>query len=122
LHACWPDENFPWPVVEALRQLGHDVRTLADLGYAQQALPDEAVLTLATADGRAVATLNRRHFVRLHAKVASHAGIIACTFDPDFAQQGRRIDDALRGLEKLAGQLLRINRPPDERKHVGVPG
>ena len=38
------DENFPWPVVEALRGLGHDVRTLADLGYAQQALPDQAVL------------------------------------------------------------------------------
>jgi hypothetical protein len=110
------DENFPWPVVEALRGLGHDVRTLADLGYAQQALSDQAVLMLATADGRAVATLNRRHFVRLHTDAPSHEGIIACTFDPDFAQQAHRIHDALRGLEGLAGRLLRINRPP----HVGA--
>ncbi len=61
------------------------------------------------------ATLNRRHFVRLHADAPLQAGIIVCTFDPDFAQQRRRIDDALRALEGLAGQLLRIDRPPHVR-------
>jgi hypothetical protein len=33
------DENFPLPVVEALRRLGHDVVTLADVGKAHQAIP-----------------------------------------------------------------------------------
>ncbi|MGH9200940.1 MAG: DUF5615 family PIN-like protein [Vicinamibacterales bacterium] len=104
------DENFPLPVVEALRRLGHDVVTLADLGKAHQALPDESVLQTATADGRAVATLNRRHFVRLHAENPSHAGIVVCTLDLDFEGQARRLDGLIRGLDALTGQLLRLNR------------
>ena len=58
------DENCPLPVVEALRRLGHNVVTLAELGQAQQALPDRSVLDVAAADKRAVVTLNRRHFIR----------------------------------------------------------
>jgi hypothetical protein len=41
------DENFPFPVVEALRNFGCDVVTLNDLGKAGQALTDVAVLKLA---------------------------------------------------------------------------
>ncbi len=48
---------------------------------------------------------------RLHQSGASHAGIIVCTFDPDFIR-ARRIHDAIHGQQALAGQLLRINRPP----------
>ena len=47
------DENFPFPVTEALRHLGHDVVTLHDLGRAGQALADRAVLELASADTHA---------------------------------------------------------------------
>jgi predicted nuclease of predicted toxin-antitoxin system len=53
------DENFPFPVVEALRHIGHDVVTVADAGKAGQSLTDKAILELATADQRAVVTLNR---------------------------------------------------------------
>ncbi len=42
------DENFPMPVVEALRSMGHDVVTLFDLEEAGQSLPDDLVLLLAT--------------------------------------------------------------------------
>ena len=75
------DENFPFPVVEQLRRMGHDVVTVADAGKAGQSLADKAIVELATADQRAVVTLNRRHFVRLHAAEPSHAGIIVRSLD-----------------------------------------
>ncbi len=46
------DENFPRPVVEALRALGHDVRTVQDAGL--RGRTDVDVLTAATAAGRAI--------------------------------------------------------------------
>jgi predicted nuclease of predicted toxin-antitoxin system len=81
------DENFPLPVVEALRQLGHDVVTITDAGKAGQSSSDEAVLALASTDHRAVLTHDRKHFVRLHGTRSNHAGIIVCTFDLDFVGQ-----------------------------------
>jgi hypothetical protein len=53
------DENFPLPVVEESRRLGHDVVTIADVGKTGHSLPDEAILLLATADVRTLLTLNR---------------------------------------------------------------
>ena len=50
------DENFPFPVVEELRRLGHDAVTIQDAGHAGRSLPDEAVLDLACADDRAILT------------------------------------------------------------------
>ncbi|MEQ1908308.1 MAG: DUF5615 family PIN-like protein [Vicinamibacterales bacterium] len=111
------DENFPLPVVEALRRLGHDVVTLADAGHAREAMPDEAVLHLAIADGRAVITLDRRHFVRLHGDHLVHAGIVVCTLDLDFEGQARRVDAALREHEVLTGCLLRITRAAGDGGH-----
>jgi hypothetical protein len=108
----YANENFPQPVVVALRQLGHDVRAITETGAAGQAVPDEAVLAMAREDNRAVLTLNRRHFVRLHDARPEHAGIVVCTFDPDFPGQARRIDAAVRARPDLAGQLVRVNRPP----------
>jgi hypothetical protein len=107
----YANENFPLPVVVELRRLGHDVLTIGETGKAGQSLPDEAVLEFATGEQRAVVTLNRRHFIRLHAGRPAHAGVVACTFDPDFAGQAARIDQAVRASEPLAGRLLRINRP-----------
>lgn len=106
------NENFPFPVVVELRRLGHDVLTIQDMALADQALPDESVLAFAVSETRAVLTLNRRHFVRLHQERPQHAGIVVCTFDPAFQDQARRIDHAIRSLPSLTGQLLRVNRPP----------
>jgi len=89
------DENFPLPVVEELRQLGHDVVTITDAGKGGQSVSDEAILALAFADRRAVLTHDRRHFVRLHGTGNNHAGIIVCTFDLDFVGQARRVDAAI---------------------------
>ncbi len=107
----YANENFPLPVVEALRKLGHDVLTIQDIGRAEQAIPDTEVLAEASSDRRAVLTLNRKHFVRLHNERPQHAGIIACTFDADFERQAQRIHQALEAHPDLRGQLLRTNRP-----------
>jgi hypothetical protein len=107
----YANENFPLPVVEALRQAGHDVITVAETGKAEQSWPDEDVLKFATQNDRALLTLNRKHFIRLHNRQTDHAGIIACTFDPDFAGQAQRIDEEIRSRANLHGQLIRVNRP-----------
>jgi len=106
----YANENFPLPVVEALRELGHDVLTTVEAGKAGQAVPDAEVLRFATAQGRAVITLNRKHFIRLHNISPDHAGIIVCTFDPDFRRQAERVHAVIRSAE-AAGKLLRINKP-----------
>jgi hypothetical protein len=36
----YANENFPLPVVEALRRLGHDVVTVREAGRAEQAITD----------------------------------------------------------------------------------
>lgn len=77
---------------------------MAETGQAGQAVTDEAVLAFAKVEGRAVLTLNRKHFVRLHCTDPEHAGIVVCTFDPDFIALARRIDEALSSVGSLAGQ------------------
>jgi hypothetical protein len=112
-------ENFPLPVVEALRLAGHDVLTVAETGKAGQAYADKDVLEFAAQDDRILVTLNRKHFIRLHREGAMHAGVIVCTFDPDFAAQAARIDAGITSTPKLHGELLRINRPPGPAPALG---
>jgi Domain of unknown function (DUF5615) len=106
----YTNENFPIPVAAELRRMGHDVLTIQDSGMAGQALADTKILAFAHSQGRAVVTINRRHFVRLHMANPDHSGIIVCTFDPDFTMQASRIDRELKQYSTLAGQLIRINR------------
>ena len=107
----YANENFPFPVVEELRRLGHDAITVAETGRANQQMSDEAVLEFAVSDRRAVLTLNRRHFFRLHRQDSGHAGIVACTYDPDFIALAGRIHNVLDATSELDSQLLRVNRP-----------
>lgn len=108
----YADENFPMPVVHELRTMGHDVLTVTESAQAGLSVPDDQVLLHAIAGGRAVLTLNRRHFIKLHALHPGHSGFIACTFDPAFSAQAKRIDAAVRATPSLKGVLIRINRPP----------
>ncbi|KAF0242991.1 MAG: hypothetical protein FD180_3619 [Planctomycetota bacterium] len=109
--AFYANENFPLPVVVALRALGHDVLTSLEAGNAGRAVPDEQVLEFACKAKRAVLTLNRKHFIRLHASRPAHEGIVVCTVDADFVGQASRIDEVLRNFVILPGQLVRVNRP-----------
>jgi len=81
----YANENFPLPVVNRLRALGHDVLTSKDAGNSNQRIPDEEVLRFAISQGRAVVTQNRDDFCRLHRASSAHAGIIVCSqqlFEP----------------------------------------
>ena len=106
----YADEDFPFPVVERLRQLGHDVVTTFEAGQANQRIGDAEQLAFATGLGRAILTRNRRHYLRLHRNSAQHAGIVSITDDPDLDGQARRIDAAMAGYSILAGQHVRVNR------------
>jgi predicted nuclease of predicted toxin-antitoxin system len=107
----YSNENFPYEVVIALREFGHDVLTALDAGNANVAIPDEMVLEFATQNNRILLTLNRWDFVRLHRINTDHAGIIVCTQDDDTMGQAERIHHALVQASHLRGQLIRINRP-----------
>lgn len=109
--ALYADENFPLRVVEELRRLGHDVLTTFEDGRANQSITDRALLERATEIGRTILTLNRSDFKRLHLQLPEHAGIIICTEDPDRRGQAQRISESIRTIEKLAGHLIRVNRP-----------
>jgi hypothetical protein len=107
----YSNENFPRPVVEALRAAGHDVLTSHDAGNANRKVPDDQVLAFATAERRAVLTLNRRDFIRLHRSGVVHEGIIACTADADYPAQAERIHRMLCASPHISGQLIRVNKP-----------
>ena len=107
----YSNENFPLPVVDMLRRLGHDVLTVQDSGHASRRVPDLEVLQFAIGENRAVLTLNRRHFIALHGQLPDHSRVVVCTLDPDFARQARGIDELVRQVGDLRGHLLRISRP-----------
>jgi predicted nuclease of predicted toxin-antitoxin system len=106
----YANENFPLPVVVALRGYGHDVLTSLDAGKANEAIPDVEVLRHASADQRAVITHNRQDFIHIHRFHSDHCGIIVCTVDTDFPALAARIHAHLQAMDALHGQLLRINR------------
>jgi len=84
-------------------------------GNANRAAADEEVLAFALAQNRILLTHNRRHFVRLHREFPNQAGIIVCTFDPNFGVQAQRINKAVEKEPDMTGKLIRINRPPSNQ-------
>ncbi|PZV05880.1 MAG: hypothetical protein DCF32_10620 [Leptolyngbya sp.] len=105
----YADEQFPRPVVEALRRLGHNVTTVQAAGQAGAADPD--VLTFAIANQLTVLTQNRRNFIKLHQLNPNPAGIIVCSENRDFLGLAQRINDAICNETSLQGKLLRVSRP-----------
>jgi predicted nuclease of predicted toxin-antitoxin system len=106
----YSNENIALPVVLELRRLGHDILTSLDAGNANRSVPDSEVLAFATAQHRILLTHNRRDFLRLHETGGRHAGMVLCTFDPDFISLAHRIHTAVPSSFDAAGQVIRINR------------
>jgi uncharacterized protein with PIN domain len=107
----YSNENIALQVVMELRLLGHDVLTSLDAGRANAAVPDSEVLAFAANEGRILLSHNRRHFFHLHRlRTADHAGIIVCTFDPDFRAQAQRIHATVENASELKNELIRVNR------------
>ncbi len=109
----YSNENFPRRVVEELRHLGHDVLTSLEAGRANQGVPGDAVLTFSTMEKRALLTLNRLDFFRLHRSTGGqHAGISACTRDDSRpAALAQRIHEAISPFTRLDGQMVRSVKP-----------
>jgi hypothetical protein len=105
----YADEDFPGPVVTALRARGYDILTVPQDGRA--GADDPTVLARAVELGRVILTKNRNDFHRLHAAVPDHSGIITITDDPDRAALALRIDAAVSAHPDLAGILIRVVKP-----------
>jgi uncharacterized protein with PIN domain len=110
LARLYSNENFPFAVVRLLRILGHDVLTTVDAGQAGKAIPDNEVLQFATTENRIVLTFNRRDFIKLHTRMADHAGITMCKVDTDAERLTKKIDTLLGANPVTAKQLFRVNR------------
>ena len=106
----YANEQFPFPVVQRLRQLGYDVLTAQESGQANQKIPDDQVLSFATANKRAVITQNRRDFIRLHQQGQTHAGIVVCSKNLDWDAFTAAIHQGLADRETVAGELIRITK------------
>lgn len=107
----YTDEQFPFPVVEVLRTLGHDVLTVQEAGNAGQGIPDEEVLAFAISQERSDLTINKDDFIRLHRRNSHHFGIIVCTNNRNWEQFASRIDAAVTAEETLRFKLIRVMRP-----------
>ena len=104
------DENMDLRVVTELRRLGCDVHTAFEAGRANQGIPDPDQLAYAMSLGRAMLTMNRRDFHRLHALVPAHAGVITCTYDHDRIALAQRIFKRIAAPASLAGRLVRVTK------------
>ena len=107
----YSNENFPRRAVEALREIGHDVLTSYEAGRANQQIHDADVLAYATEQQRILLTVNRKDFYReyRYGKL-KHAGIVACTQDPNPEAMAQNIHDMLTNLESCEGKLLKVIR------------
>ena len=112
MEKLYVNENFPFPVVELLRDFGHDVLTSLDAGNANQRIPDDAVLAFAIAQNRILLTINRRDFIKLHRVNSIHTGIIVCTENADFQLFAHLINqELLKNKGSFENQLFRIYKP-----------
>ena len=102
------DEDFPRPVVEALRALGHDILTVHDIGMANKRWPDRSVFFFACDEHRIVLTINRRDFHKLHRLFPNHSGLVLCTAVVDFHGTATRISAAVNQVSDMTGQVIRI--------------
>ena len=108
----YANENFRRRVVEALRELGHDVLTSLEAGNANLGIPDDEVLDFARENNRIVLTFNRKDFIRLHFQNPNHPGMIVCTEDRDNIGLTNRIHEAIISFNgRTENQLIRVNRP-----------
>lgn len=104
----YSNENFPLRAVEALRELGHEVLTSLESGRANKRIPDDEVLQFAKDENRILLTMNRKDFFRLHSDPdTAHAGIVACTQNPDPQALAGNIHEVVRA-GSCAGKFIKV--------------
>ena len=106
------DTQSRW-LVRLLRDAGHDVATVNDLGL--QGRPDPDVLARAVAEKRVVLTRNVDDFRELHLADSDHPGIAGIFFDREPSKDLSHADvvRALANLEaaevEIAGSFHSLN-------------
>ena len=105
----YADEQFPLPVVQILRDFGHNVLTVQQAEKCGDS--DAEVLAFAIDNKRALLTQNRRHFIKLHLEKPNHNGIIVCSEDRDSNSLAQRINNAIAKEKSLENKLIRVKRP-----------
>ena len=106
----YADEQFPLAVVKLLQKMGHDIIRVQDVGKAGLKIPDLEVLNLATEENRAILTLNRTDFIKLHYRHPNHSGIIVCRDDRNWERMATRINEEISDFSSLKGKLIRVKR------------
>jgi predicted nuclease of predicted toxin-antitoxin system len=109
----YADRTIPVSCCKITAKFGNDVLTVQEAGKANQKIPDEEVLEFAISNNRAVLTLKRPDFIRLHRFNSDHTGIIVCTNDQNWERLAVRINEAISNLETLRSLLIRVNRPSE---------
>lgn len=108
------NEDIRYRLVEALRQLGHDVLTSAEAAQDNLKIPDDQVLEFAVSLQRAVITYNRRDFRKLHQQYQqqrkTHYGIILCTMAIEDQAYAQTFQTCLSQYESLENQLIAVDR------------
>ncbi len=66
----YADEQFPLPVVQLLRDFGHDILTVQEAKKTGNS--DEEVFAFSIKCKRGILTHNRRHFIKLHLENPNH--------------------------------------------------
>ncbi|MEO1392093.1 MAG: DUF5615 family PIN-like protein [Cyanobacteria bacterium J06634_5] len=108
--AFYADEQFPLRTSQHLKSLNHDVQTVQEAGNANQRIAADDVLAFATQHRRAVLTLNRRDFIRLHQHSIEHAGIVVVKDDANKVALAERIHRAVEANVPLIGKLVRVTK------------
>jgi uncharacterized protein with PIN domain len=105
----YANENFPLETVLILRHMGYDILTTHEIGKSNLKIPDEDVLVFAISENRAILTINRKDFKRLHRLNPTHAGIIICTKNDDFENFAICIHKVLTPYDSgISNLLLRV--------------
>ncbi len=102
----YANENFPLETVLVLRHLGYDILTTHEMGKSNLSIPDEDVLAFSITENRAILTINRKDFMRLHRLNPIHSGIIVCTKNDDFDNFALCIHSVLLPYQDNAANLL----------------
>jgi len=106
--------------VRELRRLGYDVLTIQETGRHNQGTHDLENLAFASADGRAVLTMDEEYKQRWHKEWPNHQGIILCSHEKDFKAQASHIHKTISPKQSLAGQLIEVYHPESKRARLKV--
>ncbi len=104
------EDSLAKSLVKMLREVGHDVITVNEIGLNAQL--DSIVLNYALENKRILLTHNCRDFEALHQKNPNHSGILAVYREADFSKNMSRQDivKAIANLEaasiSLANQFI----------------